>query len=421
MSNPQASTQALAGPPTDTVATASAPPAGSAASQSNQPTIRERLRRARPVVLALLLLAVVTLMTSSSVGTGSKVPLALDNIKGDGARGLGEVLRSYGIRPYSVQTIEQAMTAVSSDPHNTTLALVGVGSLTDADREVLTLLGADITVVGTTYQDLTGMGPLQASGQSAPAGTALSPSCDDADAQAAQALDGSRGSVTLPKGATAPAQLQTCFPVGTGFAYASMHLPAGGTLRLIGDASIATNAKLAQSGNAALMVRALGHHKHVVWFDAEHPGTRSVWDAVFLPRWAPVLMALLCAAAGVLALAKGRRMGRLVREDLPVEVPAAETTIGLGRMYQQAKDREHAARALRIGAALRLGRRLGLAPSADGAVLLDELARRCGTQEGPALRARADLLLYGPPPSNDQELTALADQLDQLESEVQHR
>ncbi|WP_194948304.1 DUF4350 domain-containing protein [Actinomyces trachealis] len=390
-------------------------------SQVIGPTIRERLRRSRPVVLALLLLAAVALITSNSAGTGSKVPFALDSIKGDGARALGEVLRSYGIRPHSAQTFDQAITAVTENPQRTTLAVIGIGSLTDQERELLSQLGADVTVVGTVYQDLEGLSPLHSSGLSAPPGQDLSPSCSDSDAQAAQALDGSRGSVALPQDTPAPAQLQACFPVGSAFGYASLPLPTGGTLRLIGDPSIATNAKLANSGNAALMVRALGHHEHVVWFDASHPGTGSIWDTAQLPRWAPVLMALLGASAGVLALAQGRRMGRLVPEDLPVEVPAAETTIGLGRMYQQAKDRAHAARSLRTGAALRLGHRLGLTPSADGAVLLDELARRCGSQDGPALRARAAHLLYGPPPNNDQELTALADQLDQLESEVQHR
>lgn len=405
----------------------SAPPNDQAASPSPPsdqvlgPTWRQRLRRSRPVVLALLLVAVVTFLTTSTTPAGSKVPLALDNAHPDGARALGEVLRSYGVRPHAVHTLAEAQELLRQDPTSTTLALVGVGSLSPQERQELARLGADVTVLGTIYEDLTGLTPLQASGLSAPSQQQLTPSCADADAQAATTLEGSRGAVTIPVDDSAPAGTTGCFPVATGYAYATTTLSGGGTLRVIGDASIARNSSLTRAGNAALLVRTLGHKPYVVWFDAAHPQAPSIWETPSLPRWAPLLLAVLVAAAAVLALADGRRMGRLVREDLPVEVPAAETTVGLGRMYQSSRDRAHAAHALRVGTALRLGHRLGLHPSAEGGVLLDELARRAGPQQGPQLRESAGRLLYGPPPGNDQELTALAAQLDRLESEVQNR
>lgn len=385
------------------------------------PTWRQRLHRARPAVLALLLVAAVAFLTTSSSPSGSRVPLALDNAHQDGARALGEVLHEYGVRPHTVQTFEAAQELARKAPGSTTVAVVGVGSLSDQEREELSLLGADVTVLGTIYEDLTGLTPLQASGLSAPSQQQLAPDCSDEDAQAAATLEGSRGSVTVPTDASAPEQATGCFPVSGGYAYATTPLTGGGTLRLVGDASAARNDSLTKAGNAALLVRALGHKPYVVWLDAAHPRPPTVWETQALPRWAPLLLAVLGAAAVVLALADGRRMGRLVREDLPVEVPAAETTVGLGRMYQRSRDRAHAAHALRAGTALRLGHRLGLHPSAEGGALLDELSRRAGPQQGPRLWESAKKLLYGPPPGNDQDLTALAAQLDRLESEVQNR
>ena len=92
------------------------------------------------------------------------------------------------------------------------------------------------------------------------------------------------------------------------------------------------------------------------------------------------------AAVVLLALARGRRLGRLVREPLPVVVRAIETTESRGRLYRRAGDRARAAAVLRSGTADRLARRLalgrGAGPAAAG-------ARRAARATGrPARRGR---------------------------------
>ncbi|MEN5075023.1 DUF4350 domain-containing protein, partial [Isoptericola cucumis] len=70
---------------------------------------------------------------------------------------------------------------------------------------------------------------------------------------------------------------------------------------------------------------------------------------------------------------------------------------------------------LRAASAERVARRLGVPRSADATALTDAVGRATGRPP----QEVADLL-YGPPPADDEALTALARRLDILESEV-HR
>jgi hypothetical protein len=108
-------------------------------------------------------------------------------------------------------------------------------------------------------------------------------------------------------------------------------------------------------------------------------------------------------------------MGRVVAEPLPVTVRAAETSRGRGRLYRRARARGHAAAALRAGTARRCAVRLGLPRSATGPAVINALTESTG-------RSATEIggLLYGPPPTTDDELGHLTRALEELESEV-HR
>ncbi len=134
-----------------------------------------------------------------------------------------------------------------------------------------------------------------------------------------------------------------------------------------------------------------------------------------LPPWATVLGFQALIVALTAALWRGRRLGPVLAERLPVVVPAAETVRGRGRLYRRSRSYGHAAAALRAGTATRLATRLGLPRSADAPATIDAVARATGTPADEVAR-----LLYGPPPADDAGLALLADELDILESEV-HR
>jgi hypothetical protein len=112
---------------------------------------------------------------------------------------------------------------------------------------------------------------------------------------------------------------------------------------------------------------------------------------------------------------RGRRLGPLVVEPLPVVVKAVESTQGRGRLYRRVRDREHAAGILREATRRRLGNHLRLPPDTGSEELVHAVTRATGRPPD-ALRG---LLETGSVP-DDTALTRLAHELAALEREV-HR
>ena len=305
-------------------------------------SLTAKLRRWRPFILALGALLIVTVIGALIRPQHSKTPFAIDNPRQDGTQALAQLLRDEGVSVEAVHSPEAAAGAARSGGSGTTIALVNVGELSDREREDLARTGADIVVIGALYEDLSGLtdpDELTTSGRSASEDATLSPQCPDADAAAAASVAGSRGSVQI-NGDTGgeEAGVIGCFPIAqedpedghTYAAYAVTTTRGGGTLRVIADATTVTNSRLTEAGHASLGMRVLGHHEHMVWFDASQRQAPTVWDTVSMPLWMPVLLlqggVIICA----LAVVRGRRFGRIVVERLPVVVRATETTRGRG-------------------------------------------------------------------------------------------
>jgi hypothetical protein len=104
----------------------------------------------------------------------------------------------------------------------------------------------------------------------------------------------------------------------------------------------------------------------------------------------------LFVVAGVLALWRARRLGRVVEEPLPVVVRAAEAVEGRARLYRAAGARGTAAESLRAATRDRVVRRVGLPPGADRPAVVELLAERTGSE--PTV---LDALLYGDAPADD--------------------
>ena len=354
----------------------------------------------------MLIPVLVTVWTRTITST---TPLAIDNPKDWGTMALAELLRDEGISVSKAGSLSQA---VDAGRQGATIAVVNADRLSNQDRRALAESGGDVVVVGAESGSdaLAGLTGMTAKGAAAAPSSTRAPQCDDADAQAARSLAGTRASVSLQGDGDAVG----CFPVGEDrYAYATDSLPSGATLRVLPDPAPVTNVHLAQEGHAALGVRALGHHSRVLWLDGEHMEAPSVWNSSSTPPWLPVLIFQLLVIAGVLVIVQGRRFGGIVSEDLPVVVRSIETTVARGRLYRQGSDRPRAAQALRSGAALRLGATLGLPPGTSRRDVIAAVSLASGIAP-----ATVDSLLYGPPPTSDNALATLAVQLDQLESEV---
>ncbi len=190
----------------------------------------------------------------------------------------------------------------------------------------------------------------------------------------------------------------------------------GRTITVVGSASFMTNADLAHEGNAALAMNLAGAAAHLIWYAPQHieggtSGNATIFDLI--PDNMTWLFWQLCVALALAALWKGRRLGPLVAERMPVVVRASETVEGLGRLYRSRRARDRAAGALRTAAVRRLAPRLGLGPATDPPELVAAVAQRVGEHPD-----RLWHLLFGPPPESDDALVGLANELDDIERQV---
>ena len=248
------------------------------------------------------------------------------------------------------------------------------------------------------------------------------PGCDDPAAAAAgrtlagghlyRSDEGSTEVCFAPDDADAADDTDTDTDIGSYAVWAG----DGRRVTVIGQSLVLTNERLADQGNAALAVRALGAEQRLVWLMA-NPLEAATGDAedptALLPRWVG-WVALQLVVVSLLAIVwRARRLGRLVSEPLPVVVRAAETALGRASLYRRAGARERAGAVLRAAALRRIATRVGLPASATGPEVAERAAAAAG-RPGPDTH---DLLL-GHPPRDDHALTTLADELDTLEKDV---
>lgn len=379
---------------------------------------RSRWRRATVPLVVLGLLALSALLAAVLRPATSATPLAPDNPEADGGRALAQVLERQGV---TVEHVTSSAQAAELARPGTTLLVTSTFFLLPEQVDVLARTGADVVLAEPDWMTLDTLteGALDTGWTTGSTSTVLAPGCTDPDAVAAEGI-ASRGS-----GFVAHGDATLCFPHpeagtfgDTQAAYAVWE-DDGRRVTAIDDATLLTNERLAEEGHAALALRALGRHETLVWYvpsfeDAGVEGSVQPTGSL-LPSWAGPVGAQLAVVVLALALWRGRRLGPVVTEPLPVTVRAAEAVVGRGRLYRRSRSRGHAAAALRAGTASRAAARLGLPRSAGAPEVIEALARATG-RDTPQV---ADLL-YGPPPTDDAGLVDLTRRLDELESEV-HR
>ena len=191
---------------------------------------------------------------------------------------------------------------------------------------------------------------------------------------------------------------------------------------LLGAVDVLRNGGILEADNAAVALRLLGQHDRLVWYVpdvADLAADDAVTLSSLLPDWLRPGLWLVALALLALVLWRGRRLGALATEPLPVVVRAIETTRSRGRLYRRADDRAHAAATLRAAgraaAADRLrlpaGGRMHESPDA----LVRDVARHLGRPVGDVA---ALLHPHAPAPTTDHDLITLANALAELDREV---
>ena len=391
--------------------------------------IRTRRGGAYAAVVGLGLVLVVLLALT---GQRPTQPLDPEGPGPEGAMALAEVLRDQGVEVDVVRSIA-ALEAAAAD--RSTTVLVGdptnLGPGAAARLAGATRVVGRLVVVGGSSEQLDAVG-LPAAAYRGGA-DALPARCASTVARDDDVVSTSDTRYLADEGVPATA----CFVLpegeegddgdpaaGGGSGAAMLELPAGASHPagvLVGFGEAWTNEAITDESNAGLAVRALGSTPRLVWYQpgpgdltaggpGEQGGPAGVW-----PVWVTPAAALLGVVVVLLALSRGRRLGRLVREPLPVVVRAVETTESRGRLYRRSGDRGRAAAVLRAGTRDRLARRLAVAPAGGPVALVHAVA---SATHRPAEEVGG--ILFGADPHDDRSLIQLAQQLTDLEERAQH-
>ena len=329
----------------------------------------------------------------------------------DGARAIAHVLGDHGVRVVPRTSGDDVLDDVAAAGGRATVLVARTDLLSAGTtaqlRSVVDRTAADVVLVEATATVLADLDlPVEVAPTSSP--TALDPRCDDPTARRAGRATGGRTAYAASS-ATA-----SCYPTDEGATYLRLRTPAGGSVVLLGSGDPLTNGALADQGNAALAVGTLGADPVLVWWTpvpAASSGGGQASLTELLPHQVGWVAAQLAVVLLVVMIWRGRRLGRLVTEPLPVVVRSVETTLGRAALYRRARARGRAASVLRAAAGRRIAVACGLPRTAAPETVAALAAERTG-------RPHTDVtaLLSGPPPTDDAELVRLARALDSLES-----
>jgi len=330
-----------------------------------------------------------------------------DNRGPDGARAVARVLADQGVAVDVVRDAEDLDAATVDD--STAVVVTSVGNLgpSTADRLLDDAGDAPVLLVDPAPWSLELFG--LEDGSKVRDHRPVAAACSDprlADLR-----------IHTDKATAFPSDGESCFPTGDG----ALLVPVPHrNLTVLGAGDLLTNDQVTRADNAAVALRLLGTRDHLVWYvpdTADLLAGDSVGLGALLPDWIRPGLWLVALAVIALVFWRGRRLGPLVTEPLPVTVTAIESTRSRGRLYRKVNDRAHAAETLRAAARSRIATHLRLPRDAarDPEALADAVAMSAGLDRG---RVRDLLTPGGPVPRADKDLTQLASDLAELDREV---
>ena len=371
------------------------------------PTVGQRWRGARWVLLALVVIIGVATLSTYLTAPRPGGEMDPESTSPDGAQALVTIIRDHGV---DVITAGDIATVESAAQPETLILVAQTLHLFDDDLlHRLAALPGDRLLVEPVSRTREALAPrIRLDGATAFGDT--KPDCDLREATRAGEV---QFGLSDAYEATGDVPVTRCYG-GALVRYTD----EGRDVTVVSASSFMTNSGLLKDGDAALAMNLAGSHPRVIWYapqhsegDGESGGAASWYD--LLPGQAKLIVLQLCLVIALVAVWKGRRLGPLVAEQLPVVVRASETVEGRGRLYRSRRARDRAADALRTAALQRMTPRLGLGHDAAPAAVAQAVAERCGLHPHAVAHT-----LFGPPPANDPDLVNLAHELDNIERQV---
>ncbi len=377
------------------------------------PAWKARLRR-RMVWIVIGSIVALTLgyMVVSRLGTDPDGgALSPRNAAPDGAMAAAEILRSQGVDISEPGSFEQALAMLEGRAGSATLLLYDQnGYLGEEELQELRAASHRVVVVSPGRRTLRGLDNGLRNAGVVPQGHEVTePGCSLEDPRVAGNISAGNGQLYAGSG-------EICYRIGDGGLYA---VSDDGLVVVLGSAALLSNDLLDERGNAALVLRSLGDSPELVWYlpglgDVPLEGKPATLSQL-APPWVAFLGPWLLVIALFAVLWRGRRIGPLVFEPLPVVVKAAETAEGRARLYQDARAVERAAANLRAGSLVRLSREFRLGPDAGIGALVEAVSRKTGRPPAQVW----DILDHRP--DSQSGLVRWAQTLEQLEQEASAR
>ncbi|MGW7683552.1 DUF4350 domain-containing protein [Kribbella sp. NPDC054772] len=354
----------------------------------------------------VVLAAIVILIATSAQTSGQFSP---DSTEPAGARALAALLKNHNVDVHGTESLDDAV-----EPGDGQTLLVGPGGSLDRYdwQQIADARWSHLVLIGPSGDALDILAP-----GVKPTGDALDLQSRKADCDLPAAAKAGTATVS---GYTysAPDNAIACYGDGINNTIVRLDLD-GRTVDVIGTPTSFTNARLADDGNAALALNLIGTHQDLTWFlpqrDTSGSGPVNQDAPPLIPPDVRYIAWALAFTVLVVALWRGRRLGPVVAEQLPVIVHAAETTEGRARLYRRSRARDRAAAALRESALGKLHKAHGIPRRAEPSAVVATVAARTGRD--PAMLYE---LLYGLPPQSDAALMSLSFELDVLTQEVRH-
>ncbi|MGB7448896.1 MAG: DUF4350 domain-containing protein [Ornithinimicrobium sp.] len=384
------------------------------------------LARTRPVtrrlviwtVVVLALTAVITVLIGLS-GSSTR-PLDPENPEGEGMQALAQVLSQQGVQ---VDIVRGVSSLPEGSAAGATVLIANTDYLSaDSGKAVMRYArSASSVVVLAPADNLRQTLDVDVDVTDRPTPTPMSPECDLDLWNNGEEV--SRAGARLRVGTQLTRQeVTTCLPPSPGF-------NAGGareghlvqlasttqTPRIVvaGLAVALTNEHITAQANAATGLRLLGASPRLVWVipnlgDAGETPPQGLFDV--LPEPLLPSMAVIVAALAAWSIVRGRRLGPVTTEPLPVVVRAIETTTSRGRLYREAQDRSRALASVQLATRRRLATRLALPAGASAEAVVAEVVAVSGRDT-----AQVHRLLVDSSAADDETLVRIAREARSLE------
>ena len=375
------------------------------------PTVSRFFRRS---VLWIVIATIVVLigLVSVSISNAAKSAdlMSADNPAPNGAKAVVEVLRHEGVRVTVTGTLSATRDAVR-DPAHTTVFLYDPNVFLDVEqiRDVFGL-AKTVVVLDPTYVMLGEISP-----DLVPIDTVRGTLTADCEVDAAAAAEEISAYGNGFRVVGDDPSVEPCFGSG-GDIYSLVRVTSGPTtFTVLGATDALTNGVILENGNAALGLNLLGENRDLVWYvpTLADLGGDIPTAGELSPPWVLPVTLIFFLSLITAAIWRGRRLGPLIIENLPVTVRASETMNGRARLYEKASARQHTLDSLRIGTIARLAKATGLPVLAT----VDEVIAASAAVAGMDPREVRRLLIDGDPTS-DHALVGLSDDLLRLEERV---